>query len=164
MRNDRQACPTINEKGEKGEKMKVKLTVLACLMLSGCASEAYYKALEAQANRPEPPPVQLVNHKWTDSSGHVQQLVVNQPQCPGIPSQQIAAIPAPWDGTYKFFDRILGAVERNFPWLYLLTGGGAGPSTTYHIGGDGTINTTHGDGAGIAYQHDLTTIEAAEEE
>ena len=97
--------------------------------------QAQYEAV----GRTQPQPVQLVNHTWTEPGGTTHTLIVNQPQYGGASGSQVAAIPAPWEGAYRFYDRTLGAAERWLPFLALMRNSSSSQSTIYNIGGDGTV-------------------------
>lgn len=125
------------------------------LLLSGCASDAYYSAVaeqqKAKYNRPAPPP--LVHHTWVDSGGKQQTLTVNQPAC--AVQEKTDVIPAPGQVAFQFYDRTLSTVERNLPWFMFFSGGRSNGGTTYQAGGDITTIETTGDSSDVDIQRDI---------
>ena len=143
------------------------LLALSVLFLSGCGTDAYYGAIQAQLElktakenaeakkeATPPVPVELINHTWTDIDGNVHTLTVNQPP-PIIVNQQPAkeqqlVIPHPWEMGFRIFDRTLTAGERFLP-FYLLGNGGATTSNSpsYQFGDGTTFLQTPGDNSSI---------------
>jgi hypothetical protein len=109
----------------------VMLGALLLVVLSGCATDAYYTAMAARfdaeksryeadmAARAKEEATPLVNFSWTDEYGIDRALVVNRPSMAyrdPVPAPQFH-MPAPWEGAYQFFDRGLSTTERLLPFV-----------------------------------------------
>lgn len=149
-------CADYRKNEPEGLGMRLLSFIIILTLLSGCSSKEYYQALTAQYNavqRTTAQPVQLVNHTWTEADGTSHALIVNQPAC-GNQRLELPHIPASGEIGFKYFDRVLGILERALPWLAFLTGGGgrSDSSTTYQMGDHSAVVTTKGDSSPIDYQ------------
>ncbi len=136
------------------------LFVIVLALLSGCASDEYYKSLTAQFNLQmkqleldekrlaKQKSVPLVNHSWVDIDGNTHSLIVNQPAGNNQVKQQkpVFQIPSPWEGTFKFFDRTLSTAERIFPFAYSAKKSGNNKSynNIYNLGDNNKFQNTAG--------------------
>lgn len=142
--------------------MKTAAGMLCILLLAGCASDAYYKAIQKQyearmAGQGAVKP--LVDMSWTDVDGNSHHMTVNLPPGYGAMQRQEPRIPAPWEGWFRFYDRTLTSGERFLPWF--LSGREehhSSQDTTYTLGDNSFVLQTPGDGSSIDLRKDNSTI------
>ncbi len=143
--------------------MKTAIAIMALVLLTGCASDAYYQSLTAQfdaqvkeyelrqARLEKEQAMPLVDHRWTDIEGNTHSIVVNQPvvQLQDDRQRPQFKIPAPWEGWFSIFDRTLSFGERMLPsYLSFLAldndEDSSGDTNIYNSGKDNNFMLTDG--------------------
>lgn len=146
----------------------VALSIVAALLLSGCGTKEYYKALalqqkvellrfrdleEARQARLNTP---LVSTSYTDSDGNLHTLIVNRPDCGGgaekIP--QMPKIESPADVALKYYDRTLSFAGTIIPFFSWQKGSRTSTASSYSFGDGATFFQTQGSDSPVDYQRD----------